>query len=84
MSMSKMEWAKTIGLTVTMGSALGFALVACDPASDDNAIIQRDANGQKTGLVIFTDHANGCQYVRTLFRDGITPRMGKDGKQMCG
>jgi PBP1b-binding outer membrane lipoprotein LpoB len=70
-----------IAYSVLVGSAL---LAGCMADDDDTAVSQKDANGQKTGLVIFTDAATGCQYVRTLRRDGITPRMGKDGKQICG
>lgn len=71
------EWA----LAMLIGVSL---LVACSPEDDDTAVAQRDANGQRTGLVIFTDAATGCQYVRTLRRDGIAPRMNRDGKQICG
>lgn len=74
------SWALTIG----SGAIVGIALVACNPDDNDTAIVQRDSNGTKTGLVIFTDTMTGCQYVRTFGRDGITPRLGRDGKQICG
>lgn len=31
---------------------------------------------------IYVDHETGCQYVR--MRLSITPRLGQDGKPMCG
>lgn len=78
------EKLKTAVMVIALGSACGFAFAVGSSGDDDLAVVQRDQNGQKTGLVLFTDVATGCQYVRTIYRDGITPRLGKDGKQVCG
>ena len=38
----------------------------------------------RSGLVIYTDYRTGCQYLQGgFFGDNITPRLGKDGKQIC-
>lgn len=40
-----------------------------------------DPPNGRSGMMLLTDHMTGCQY---LYRHGaITPRMGKDGKQLC-
>lgn len=38
-----------------------------------------DPTGSRSGLVLYTDHATGVQYVGTAF-GGITPRVALDGK----
>lgn len=42
----------------------------------DNAIA-----GLRSGMNVMTDHETGCQYLSTLA--GITPRLGRDGMQIC-
>lgn len=81
--MNTIERIKVIGMVVTLGSLLG-VLSACQESEKTTAIVQRDQNGTKTELLIFTDVQTGCQYVRTWQRAGITPRLDKDGKPMCG
>lgn len=39
-------------------------------------------NGQRSEMKLRTDHGTGCQYLATA-GGGITPRLGRDGKQMC-
>jgi hypothetical protein len=41
----------------------------------------------RSGLVPYTDHGTGCQYLRAgaLFGgSALTPRLGPDGRPMCG
>lgn len=43
-----------------------------------------ELHGEYTyGVDVMVDGLTGCQYLRTG-RTGITPRMGRDGKQICG
>lgn len=37
---------------------------------------------ERNSLTIETDYLTGCQYFESL-RGGITPRLDKDGKQVC-
>ena len=65
---------------------LPLLIAGCDAQftmSEDQAVVQRDAEGRKTGVVIYTDATTGCQYVKPLHRDGMTPRLGRDGRQIC-
>lgn len=41
-----------------------------------------DPNGKRSGMILYTDHKTGCQYVGTVL-GGITPRLDKDGKPFC-
>ena len=41
-----------------------------------------DPSGSRSGLIVYTDHRTGCQYVGTVL-GGITPRLDKDGKPVC-
>ena len=34
-------------------------------------------------LVIYTDGETGCQYIRIRGFEGVTVRIGKDGKPLC-
>lgn len=38
-----------------------------------------DSATERSGLVLYTDHGTGVQYVGTPF-GAVTPRLGKDGK----
>ena len=49
------------------------------PSSFDDS----DAPPLRSDLRIKTDHLTGCQYFITAF-GGITPRVDRDGKQVCG
>jgi hypothetical protein len=41
-------------------------------------------NHERSGLMIYTDHRSGCQYLQGgFFGDNITPRMDENGKQIC-
>ena len=37
---------------------------------------------KRSGMNVHTDALTGCQYLET--RSAITPRMGADGRQICG
>lgn len=39
-------------------------------------------NGQRSNMMLLTDHGTGCQYLRVI-GGGITPRLDADGKQIC-
>lgn len=41
-----------------------------------------NANGARSGVRLRTDHGTGCQYLETS-GGGITPRLGRDGVQVC-
>ena len=57
---------------LTAGVAVG--LVGCDN-------IQQQFD---TGMQFLRDEQTGCQYARTVGSSYLTPRLGKDGKPMCG
>lgn len=42
-----------------------------------------DTPPNRSGVVPLTDGLTGCQYLRTPWPSSITPRMGRDGKQIC-
>jgi hypothetical protein len=42
-----------------------------------------DPPSGRSNLIIRTDSLTGCEYLRDAVGGGITPRMGKDGKQVC-
>jgi len=37
-----------------------------------------------SGLIPYTDALTGCQYLARSYGGALTPRMGADGKQICG
>ncbi len=42
------------------------------------------AKKRHSGFILYTDHLTGCQYLQAgLLGGGITPRLGRDGKQIC-
>lgn len=41
-----------------------------------------DPPGSRSGLGVFVDHRTGCHYLSRPF-GGLTPRLGRDGKQIC-
>lgn len=49
---------------------------------------KRDATdapkGARSGLILYTDHETGCQYVQGGPLGGITPRLDEKGKPICG
>lgn len=68
-------------LSVTVGLALAvFCFIVVDEATPTD---DTDFNAaHRSGLMLFTDARTGCQYIG---RSGaLTPRMGADGKQICG
>jgi len=50
-------------------------LAVPDPARDDS-----DPFGGRSGMMVLTDSLTGCQY---LYRGSLTPRMDRNGKQVC-
>jgi hypothetical protein len=63
--------------------------------SDDQRTVNSQFSYRSTGSIgvsrtradtgIITDKETGCQYVITAWRDvSLTPRLGKDGKPICG
>lgn len=59
-----------------------FAVVALIILTVDFPKDSTDSVEARSGLSLYTDYSTGCQYVSA--GGGITPRMGKDGKQICG
>lgn len=39
------------------------------------------SNGVRSGMMIYTDHYTGCQYLGKLF-GGVTPRLSRKGEHM--
>lgn len=39
--------------------------------------------GKRSGLRLLIDHGTGCHYVQGGPFGGITPRLGRDGRQIC-
>jgi len=40
-------------------------------------------NHNRSGLLLYTDHLTGCQYLKGGTLGGITPRLDRSGKQIC-
>lgn len=61
---------------------LVLALLAGCTARDDT-----DSPTERSGVILITDHGTGCQYLMAPGTwgggSGITPRMGRDGRQIC-
>ena len=69
-------WACGIAGTATI-IKLAALLIGIEPARDAT-----DSASIRSGMSLYTDYGTGCQY---LGRDGaLTPRLGADGKQVCG
>ncbi len=63
-------------LIIIFALFIGGALLLNNKPYDDT-----DPAGGRSGMTLLTDHGTGCQY---LYRSGaITPRMGRDGRQVC-
>lgn len=41
-----------------------------------------DADGQRSGMALYTDAGTGCQYL-SVHRTGLTPRLDADGRHVC-
>lgn len=41
-----------------------------------------DPAGGRSGMVLYTDDKTGCQYLSNRF-GGMTPRLNRDGEQIC-
>lgn len=55
-----------------------FALTACGPGPRDST----DPPGGVSGLTIKVDELTQCHYL--VRNSGLVPRMGPNGKQLCG
>lgn len=78
-----------VGFWITMGAgqglawfilgamALGWCVDRTPWAPHDST---DDAPGHHSGMIVHTDHLTGCQY---LSDGSLTPRLGKDGRQVC-
>ena len=63
-----------------------FALFYALASLASNYLAARDDSdppGGRSGMLIFTDHLTGCQYLSRPFYSSLTPRLGADGKQVC-
>jgi len=70
------RWAKII-LAIAVCATL-LALAGCGPRQQDDSDPVEGSSGMKPR----TDALTGCQYL-TYPNGGITPRMDRDGKQVC-
>ena len=53
--------------------------------AEDSDIMRDDSDqfeGERSGMVIYTDYKTGCQYLSQLF-GGPTPRLDHTGRQIC-
>ena len=57
--------------------ALGAAFIQFATAGDET-----DGAGARSQMALRVDHGTGCQYLESS-RGSLTPRMGRDGKQVC-
>jgi len=56
-------------------------LAGCS-SNDDGQMQTKELT--KSRVYVYTDTGTGCQYVATVLgAEGLTPRMGADGKQIC-
>ena len=80
MSDDFLEWVATVCKWITiLGGSLLFITLAATwfmPDTRDDS----DSPTQRSGMMILTDYGTGCQY---LWRNGLTPRMDANGKQVC-
>ncbi len=44
---------------------------------------ETDTPDERSGMALYIDHGTGCQYVKAGIFGGLTPRLGRDGKQIC-
>ena len=66
---------------VPMVVLVGLVLAGCAPQPSDVPPNKRI----ESSLVIYTDQATGCDYLRPYNMDaGLTPRLDETGKPMCG
>ena len=69
-------WGRTFVLLMIMlwGMILYQAMQPYEPRDDS------DGPTEISHMEVFTDHLTGCQY---LYRGSLTPRMDRNGKQIC-
>lgn len=64
-------------------SAIGIGVAAAAMASQFLAPTdETDGAGASSQMALRVDHGTGCQYLESS-RGSLTPRMGRDGKQVC-
>lgn len=67
----------TLVIGLTIWSTIGL-ITGCTPRATDPSGVPIEP----TTVWVYVDPATGCQYLNTN-HDVITPRMSKDGKQIC-
>jgi len=69
-------WGRTWAVLMALlwGTILYQSLQPYQPRDDS------DGPTENSHMDVFTDHRTGCQY---LYRGSLTPRMDRDGKQIC-
>lgn len=71
----KAAWCSAVAILIV--SAASWLMFKAGLTADDT-------DGEsRSGLVLYTDAATGCQYL-SASGSGSTPRMDKDGYQICG
>lgn len=63
--------------TLICAFVLWIVVLITDFGKDDT-----DPPGGRSGLALKIDHGTGCQYLVASW-GGITPRLDRDGKQVC-
>ncbi len=64
---------------------LALALAGCGSYTDDTRVQGDTVSRIEIGVHVWTDAATGCEYLhRTDRSSGLTPRLGADGKPICG
>lgn len=64
--------------------AAGLIVAILLSGCDEPPYVDTDDPPARSGLSVYTDHGTGCQYLERHIYGGITPRLGSDGKPMCG
>ena len=73
-----------MALDVFFGTFLAIILVGCLASGTPPLFSKRDetdSHDKRSGLVIYTDHGTGVQYVATI-QGGLTVRVDENGKPM--
>lgn len=75
--MKSFAFTMYVALVIIMVGVLSVIFINNHVAPYDDS----DPPNGRSGMDVLTDHLTGCQY---LYRRGaITPRMDRDGKQIC-
>ena len=75
------EWTRWVGKYLMFGLMVVWAIGKTPIGRDDT---DAQSWGERSGMMPMTDARTGCQYL-SVSGGGITPRLGRDGRQIgCG